>query len=79
MWHCVELSHHPNPMLQNTDVRRSALSEPVQRHQTPLVDIEGCKRKGVFLILAVTPGEVLPTKQQSLLIRLPIQNLEAVP
>jgi hypothetical protein len=79
MWHCVELSHCPNPMLQNTDVRRSALSEPVQRHQTPLVDIEGCKRKAVFLILAVTPGKVLPTKQQSLLIRLPIQNLEAVP
>ena len=62
----------------NVDARRSALSEPVQRHQTPLVDIQGCKRKAVFLILAVTPRKVLRTKPQNLLIRLPIQNLEAV-
>ena len=46
--------------------------------KTPLVDIQGCKRKAVFLILAVTPGKVLRTKPQNLLIRLPIQNLEAV-
>ena len=39
---------------------------------------QGCKRKAVFLILAVTPGKVLRTKPQNLLIRLPIQNLEAV-
>ena len=31
-----------------------------------------------FLILAITSGKVLRTKPQNLLIRLPIQNLEAV-
>jgi hypothetical protein len=62
----------------NVDARRSALSEPVRRHQTPLVDIQGCKRKAVILILAITFGKVLRTKPQNLLIRLPIQNLEAV-
>jgi hypothetical protein len=65
-------------MLRNTDARRSAFSEPVQRHQTPLVDIQGCERKAGFLILVVTPGKVLRTKPQNLLIRLPIQNLETV-
>ena len=65
-------------MLRNTDARRSALSEPVQRHQTTLVDIQGRKRKAVFLILAITSGKVLRTKPQNLLIRLLIQNLEAV-
>ena len=74
----VELSPPSEAMLRNIDARRSALSEPVQRHQTPLVDIQGCKRKAVLLILAVTPGKVLRTKPQNLLIRLPIQNLEAV-
>jgi hypothetical protein len=44
-------------MLRNTDTRRSALSEPVRRHQTPLADIQGCKRKAVFVILAVTSGK----------------------
>ena len=53
-------------MLRNTDARRSALSEPVQRHKTPLVDIQGCKRKAVFLILAVTPGKVLHETAESL-------------
>ena len=43
-----------------------------------LVDIQGCKRKAVILILAITSGKVLRTKPQNLLIRLPIQNLEAV-
>ena len=43
-----------------------------------LVDIQGCKRKAVFLIGAITPGKVLRMKPQNLLMRLPIQNLEAV-
>jgi hypothetical protein len=75
MWHWVELSPPSEADAAEYDARRSALSEPVQRHQTPLVDIQGCKRKGVFLILAVTSGKVLRTKPQN---RLPIQNLEAV-
>ena len=67
--HWEELSHRPKT-LRNTEIRRSALSEPVQRHRTTLVDVR--------LILAVTPGKVLRTKPQDILIRLPIQNLEAV-
>ena len=77
MWHWVELSP-PSEADAAEDARRSALSEPVQRHQTPLVDIQGCKRKAFILILAITSGKVLRTKPQNLLIRLPIQNLEAV-
>ena len=46
--------------------------------RTPLVDIQGCKRKAVFLIGAITLGKVLRMKPQNLLMRLPIQNLEAV-
>jgi hypothetical protein len=75
MWHRMELSR---PSEADAAARRSALSEPVQRHQIRLVDIQGCKRKAVFLILVATPGKVLRTKPQNLLIRLPIQNLETV-
>ena len=77
MWHWVELSPPSEADAAEYRCRRSAFSEPVQRHQTPLVDIQGCKRKAVILILAVTPGKVLRTKPQ-ILIRLPIQHLEAV-
>ena len=36
----------------------AALLSPNQSSviRTPLVDIQGCKRKAVFLILVVTPG-----------------------
>lgn len=40
--------------------------------------MEGCERKAVLLVLAFTPGRVLRTKPQNLLIRLRIQNLEAI-
>ena len=73
----VELSHRPTT-LRNADACRSALSEPVQRHKTTLVDVQEYKRKAVPLISAVTPGKVLRTKPLNLLIRLPIQNLEVV-
>jgi len=72
----VELSHRPTT-LRNADACRSALSEPVQRHKTTLVDVQEYKRKR-SLSSAVTPGKVLRTKPLNLLIRLPIQNLEAV-
>jgi len=70
----VELSHRPTT-LRNADACRSALSEPVQRHKTTLVDVQGCKRKAIPLI---KPRKVLRTKPLNLLIRLPIQNLEVV-
>ena len=73
--HWVELSHRPTT-LRNIDARRSLSAD--QLHKTTLVDNPGCKRKAVPLILAVTPGKVLRTKPLNLLIRLPIQNLEAV-
>jgi hypothetical protein len=48
----------------------------VSASQSPLVDIRGCKRKAVFLILAVTPEKKLRTKPQ--LIRHSTEHLEAV-
>ena len=72
--HWVELSHRPTT-LRNIDAGRSLSAD--QRHKTTLVDNQGCKRKAIPLILAVTPGKVLRTKPLNLLIRLPIQNLEA--
>jgi len=48
----------------------------VSASQSPLVDIRGCKRKAVFLILAVTPEKKLRTKSQ--LIRRSTEHLEAV-
>jgi hypothetical protein len=79
MWHWVELRSPSEADAAEIPMPAALLpanqSSVIRLHWLTFKD---ASVKQFFRILAVTPGKVLRTKPQNLLVRLPIQNEEAV-